>query len=144
MLFEEENAILFDNEYSQCCIYFLIENGIVVYVGKTENGKWRIKQHKNQKKYDDVYIIKCNFDDLMELEDYYMMKYKPKYNIMYNTTRKNIMNAYNEVRRKFSVGIIELIEYIKNNNIKIEKFNNVESIKYLDYLKIKEYFGDKQ
>lgn len=143
MIFDEKNAILFDNEYSHSCIYFLIKNNVVVYVGKTINGKWRIKQHRYDKNYDKVYIIKCESDDLMELEDKYMMKYKPEYNILYNTNRKNIITTYNEVRRKFNTGIIELIEYIKNNNIEIEKFKNVESIKYLDYLKIKEYFGGK-
>lgn len=144
MIFDEKNAILFDNEYSYSCIYFLIKNNVVVYVGKTINGKWRIKQHKYDKDYDKVYIIKCKSDDLMELEDKYMMKYKPRYNMLYNTNRKNIITTYNEVRKKFNIGIIELIEYIKNNNIEIEKFKNVESIKYLDYLKIKEYFGDNK
>lgn len=140
MLFEEKNAILFDNQYSNSCIYFLIKDNIVVYVGKTTNGKWRIKQHKNDKNYDKVYIIKCKSKELMKLEDDYMMKYKPKYNILHNVDRKNIITIYNQLRKEYKIGIIALIDYIKKNNIKIEKFHNVESIKKTDYLKIKEHF----
>lgn len=143
MIFEERNAVLFDDEYSRSCIYFLINNKIVVYVGKTQNGKRRITQHKNDKRFDEIYIIKCDYDELMELEDYYMMKYKPKYNLLYNTTRKNVIKTYDELRKKVDITIIELIDYIKENNIIIEKFNNVESVKLIDHWKIKEHFIEK-
>ena len=140
MYFDEKNAIKFDYEYSRNCVYFLLEKNVVVYVGKTTNGIWRIKQHRHEKTYDDIYIIKCNYEDLNRLEDYYMIKYKPKYNLLPNHYRKNIITCYNELRKEFSTPLLELIDYIKQNNIKIDKFNNVESITKADYLKIKEHF----
>lgn len=140
MIFNEEKATLFNNKYSKSCIYFLLQNNKVVYVGKTLNGKLRINQHKNEKIFDEIYIIKCKKNELSEIEDYYMMKYKPKYNLLSNNYRKNIITIYNELRKKYFIGIIEFIDFIKDNNIKIEKFNNVESITKTDYLKVTKYF----
>ena len=140
MIFNEEKATLFNNKYSKSCIYFLLQNNKVVYVGKTLNGKLRINKHKNEKIFDEIYIIKCKKNELSEIEDYYMMKYKPKYNLLSNNYRKNIITIYNELRKKYFIGIIEFIDFIKDNNIKIEKFNNVESITKTDYLKVTKYF----
>lgn len=143
MIFDEEKAILFNNKYSNSCVYFLVHNNKVVYVGKTSNGKFRINQHKEEKTFDKIYIIKCKKNELLETEDYYMMKYKPKYNLLSNNNRKNIITVYNEIRKKYFGDILELINFIKNNNIKIEKFNNVESITKSDYLKIINYFAER-
>lgn len=141
MIFNEEKAILFNNKYYNSCVYFLLQNNKVVYVGKTSNGKLRINQHKNEEKiFDEIYIIKCKKNELLEKEDYYMMKYKPKYNLLFNNYRKNIITIYNELRKKYFIGIIDFIDFIKDNNIKIERFNNIESITKADCLKITKYF----
>lgn len=77
-------------------VYFLIDCGTIVYVGKSENYIKRIQQHKNipipQKIGDSIIRTPKFFDSyniiLLEndrqrsiLEAYYILKFKPKYNI---------------------------------------------------------------
>ena len=71
---------IFDYEYKVSdvlmpCIYFLFDNGKVVYVGKTEYGLKRILCHISDKKFDNVKIKVFN----KELLDAYTVEHAKDY-----------------------------------------------------------------
>jgi hypothetical protein len=61
-------------------IYFLINKGVIVYVGQTTNFHLRIKQHKKNKEFTSIFKIKCNVNYLYKVENFYIKKFKPIYN----------------------------------------------------------------
>lgn len=71
-------------------IYFLCEDGVVVYVGQSNKVIRRVADHLAQneqayyhKKFDaaSVYFIPCPLEQLKEMELYWIQKLKPKYNV---------------------------------------------------------------
>jgi hypothetical protein len=82
MKFEEKKVrkyILSDCRNAEGHIYFLVDNGEVVYVGQTVAGISRPLQHTD-KVYDTFYMKKCAVKDLDKKEREMILKYKPKYN----------------------------------------------------------------
>ena len=69
-------------------IYFLLKAGNVVYIGKTTRYPKRIKQHKD-KDFDDHRFIECDLKTLGSYELRWIRLFKPKHNIIGNTTIKN-------------------------------------------------------
>ena len=115
-------------------VYFLLKNKEVVYVGQTTNGLNRIKQHfKEQKKdFDDYKIIKCSKKDLNELESFYIIKYKPKYNKSLNSSIVKCTYIIFKIKDKigfnpYSIKRIE--EIIEKSPFEKYIFNNKKSIK---------------
>lgn len=100
--FLRENAELYDKV---CGIYFLMEDGEVVYVGQSVNCHSRISDHVRleQKQFDSVYIIRADREALTQLENLYIKKFNPKYNSLANEpTRKTawgIRQRFNEMHR---------------------------------------------
>ena len=62
------------------CIYFLIKENKVVYVGQTEFGLKRILSHIPEKDFDTIKTIRCDKENLNEMEIAYIVKYQPIYN----------------------------------------------------------------
>lgn len=68
------------------CVYFLISEDKIVYVGKTCRGLERMQSHtigteSKTKKFDSYFFIKCQDEEEMsELETSYIIQYNPKYN----------------------------------------------------------------
>lgn len=83
-------------------IYFLLDKGKVVYVGQSKTGLLRIKQHifEKAKKFDDYKIIRCNEEDLDDLENFYILKYNPKYNKRLNNSMVDYLRLYNRLETK--------------------------------------------
>ena len=71
----------------ECIIYLLLNKGKVRYVGQSIYGLTRVKQHLLQKEkvFDDYKIIKCKKEELNDMENYYILKYNPIYNLRLNT-----------------------------------------------------------
>jgi hypothetical protein len=65
-----------------CFIYFLINDGNLVYVGKSnKNILARINSHIKDKDFDSAYYVAISSENLLdEYEKKYILKYKPKYN----------------------------------------------------------------
>jgi len=61
------------------CIYFLIKEGKVIYIGQTKDLKTRLHGHKS-KKYDSVRYIVCKPDMLNHYETRWIKKFLPVYN----------------------------------------------------------------
>lgn len=102
MKFEETGNIITIHDTNKCFVYFLLDNGEVVYVGQTTNGLSRPFSHYD-KEFDTVKAMPCPFDMLDWEEDKYIAKYKPKYNkcrnynVVYSLQRvkKMVRNDYN-------------------------------------------------
>jgi hypothetical protein len=76
-----ENYIVFNEDVIGYGIYLLYDNENVVYIGKSNNMKNRINQHKKDKEFNSVKCIIFKDEGLVNLyEPYLIQKYKPKYN----------------------------------------------------------------
>lgn len=64
-----------------CGIYFLVRDGVVVYVGQSKNVHRRINDHKSGKEFDRINVIECLEKDLDQLEALYIKKFRPLLNI---------------------------------------------------------------
>ncbi len=64
-------------------VYYLYLDGVLMYIGQSQNIKSRIKAHKN-KEFDAVYYIECSKDDLLKFEKQEIQSKKPKLNIIHN------------------------------------------------------------
>ena len=65
------------------CIYFLIENSKIVYVGQSKNGGFdRIGAHLkySDKSFDSYYVQLCDINEINELEADYILKFSPLLN----------------------------------------------------------------
>lgn len=135
-------------------VYFLLKNQEVVYVGQTSDGLNRIKTHYLQKTkdFDDYKTIKCCKRDLNELENYYILKYQPKYNKQLNGI--NVKSAYIMSKLKdvlgfnpYSVKRIEEIINISPFNKSFFKNNNSlkrENAELLADFLIKKYYEENE
>lgn len=61
-------------------IYFLIHNGVIVYVGKTQNLAGRLSSHARDKEYSQVSAITVPADKADLIEIAYISKFAPMYN----------------------------------------------------------------
>ena len=79
MKFEETGNIITVKKHESTFIYFLINKGEVVYVGKALKGI-SIPFSCGVKDFDTVKAITCPVDMLNSEQDRFITKYKPKYN----------------------------------------------------------------
>lgn len=62
-------------------VYFLCDGDEIVYVGQTSILTNRIKTHKPDKEFTDVYYITVqSTKEALRVEAYYIRRFKPKYN----------------------------------------------------------------
>ena len=144
MKFEEKTNNKFKKEeIFGCIIYFLIKDNEVVYVGQSKNGINRIAFHiYNRKDFDSFYFINCNIKELNDLENYYIIKYQPKYNKRLSRNSTNLISFsnfyYQEYKydkaprlsfKKAKEEIIKnkLYETLFNNSLYLNK-NNLDKI----------------
>lgn len=83
MKFDETGDILTFVKCDRCFVYFLLQGDEVVYVGQTSAGLSRPFSH-HDKEYDLIKVMACPLNKLDETEDFYIGKYKPKYNKVRN------------------------------------------------------------
>jgi predicted GIY-YIG superfamily endonuclease len=102
-------------------IYFLLQDDEVVYVGQTRQGLTRPFQH-NDKEFNVVKIMPCDREKLDITENYYINKYKPKYNkTMAIANEYTLERARNEIRKLFNCNdytIRDLKQHLKVLNIR--------------------------
>jgi hypothetical protein len=78
---EQSAPYIHDNQH--CGIYFLLDCEEIVYVGKSVDVKSRLKQHSNNlnKVWNRYFFIKCDRQEIDRLEAYYILRFRPKYNV---------------------------------------------------------------
>jgi excinuclease UvrABC nuclease subunit len=75
-------ANFFSKEYY--CIYYLLDNDKIVYIGKTKRPSDRFIKHYNSKMdFDSIEYIQVDKEDLNDFEKEQIRHYKPKYNKKY-------------------------------------------------------------
>jgi predicted GIY-YIG superfamily endonuclease len=85
----ENSSIYIHKGWSYCGVYFLIDCYEVVYVGQSVDVKSRLQQHSDsgnkgmayEKNFNRFFFIQCEKEELKKLEAYYILKFRPKYNI---------------------------------------------------------------
>lgn len=71
------------SDFNKTSVYLLKKDGVVVYVGSSKNGFYRALSHaynKPVKDFDEIELIDCELDDLIELETELIIKYQLIYN----------------------------------------------------------------
>jgi excinuclease UvrABC nuclease subunit len=107
-----------------CCIYFLIKNKEIVYIGQTTKGIERIKTHTSNSKnkdFDSFYYTCCKEKDLLKLESAYITKYTPKYNRMIPMNLE--YKTLNNIKARFNMTAWEVKKIIKKYNLEIIEHN---------------------
>lgn len=143
MKFNEPNSIKLD-KLSDTLIYFLLDKeNNVIYVGQTTQGIFRPLMHKD-KDFEYIRIIQCSSSELDILENFYILKYTPKYNKQPNHHESISLNRvkiiirekcnlprFDKRRLKSLISILNIKTYTIDTNIYILK-NDVQKI--IDYL----------
>ena len=65
-------------------IYFLLFDGVVVYVGATRNPSKRIKIHRKTKDFDCIMYWPCTKENIERREQDWIAAFAPKYNRYHN------------------------------------------------------------
>lgn len=73
------DALEFTDQAEGSYVYFLMKDGVCVYVGQTTNLRRRLKQH-GDKDYDRVVFIHVHDDVRLETESAFIEELSPKYN----------------------------------------------------------------
>lgn len=63
-------------------VYFLIRDGVIVYVGQSSKVYARIDRHRDTKHFDRIAVLECAASDLLRLESIYIKKFKPILNVV--------------------------------------------------------------
>ena len=141
---ENEKDIITVPKYKKCFVYFLLNDGEVVYVGQTQNGLTRPLSH-HDKIFDEIKILYCSADELDLTEDKYIRKYKPIYNKQSNyAIRWSLKRVRDCIRNQTDLTdytVPKLKKVLKKLNITPEKdyFNGKETISFDDYISVMEY-----
>lgn len=149
MKFEETGNIITIHDTNKCFVYFLLDNGEVVYVGQTTNGLSRPFSHYD-KKFDTVKAMPCPFDMLDWEEDKYIAKYKPKYNKCRNyNVVYSLQRVRNSIRYEFDMpkfNLPALKKIMKELEIVpfVDEYTNSASIYEDQYCKIYHYLVGEQ
>lgn len=94
------------------CIYLLLRNEQVVYVGQSTMGFKRIVNHYPEKDFDSVCIIDCSKENLNEKEIEYIVKYQPEYNINLSNTTSIKQFKYNLQKVGCRVRVNDIKRYL--------------------------------
>jgi hypothetical protein len=63
------------------CVYFLVRDGVVVYVGKSVNLVKRLSKHLESKLFDSVFYLPVTTEDLDAAEKRFITRLNPIYNM---------------------------------------------------------------
>jgi hypothetical protein len=78
-----EQSAPYIHNTNYCGVYFLLDCEEIVYVGKSVDVRNRLKQHSDNlnKVWNRYFFIRCDREELDRLEAYYILRFRPKYNI---------------------------------------------------------------
>jgi hypothetical protein len=95
-------------------IYFLIQDGEIVYVGKSIHIPLRLRDHKrNGKIYSHVFFVECQKEDLDELERHYIQTFLPRLNIALKRQAEIKKQAAVKRQRKETVRVRQKVTRVK-------------------------------
>lgn len=88
------------------CIYFLVSENEIVYVGQTLSLPNRLLSHKKNKEFDSYYAYECEKEDMTKLECYFIIKFNPKYNKLLPWESDEYLTL-NMLKNRFGIGKIK-------------------------------------
>lgn len=88
------------------CIYFLISENEIVYVGQTLSLPNRLIRHKKDKEFDSYYAYECKEEVMTKLECYFIIKFNPRYNKLL-PQGSNEYITLNMLKNRFGIGKIK-------------------------------------
>jgi len=102
---KSKNYILRQKNVISPCIYFLINDNEIVYVGQNINGGLeRVNAHAKlgKKKFNYYTIIKCDYKNMNEIEAEYILKFEPIYNkiIPVNSKYKSLVKIKKSLKKE--------------------------------------------
>jgi len=124
---------LFKKPVKESGIYFLLDKEEIVYIGKSTNIIKRVTEHFSEgiKKFNLYSYIPVEVDSLSEAEDFFIKKYKPKYNIRLVKEK----NSYKTIN--ISEDLHNLLEYYsEKTGISIRTLAETAIRYYLKHIKI--------
>ena len=130
-----EKKIIKGNNCYIPCIYFLISNNEIVYVGQTINFYGRLTAHiKNKNKiFDSYFIEKHSKSKLDDYETEYILKFRPIYN------KKLPENSYYKslpiIMRLYDIDNITVDFIIKESKLQICNFGTYIYLNEKDFAK---------
>jgi len=131
----------------ECSVYFLINENEIIYIGFTTDLNFRLKTHSSNKIFDRFYNIKVdNVKDGLILEKYYIKKFKPAHNIVFNESSKRASNKTTPAREiilpkkcyenKEVGNLIKVSNELYRESCKIEvpKFTGILNVEKIDII----------
>ena len=78
------------SENSGYCVYFLIRENRIVYIGQSKEFEKRINRHicDSSKSFDSYFVRNCSADEVDSLESFLIMHHQPEYNMIKNENSK--------------------------------------------------------
>ena len=137
----DENGLI--EVKSASLIYFLIDRyDEVVYVGQTRNGAGRAFQHHDID-FQRVMILPCDVSELDKLEDKYIKKYIPKFNMSINTVMNiSLAKASRQIKKSApTFNLRKLRKLITEKGIETFTFNGITYLPIGEYNKVEELVG---
>lgn len=100
------------------CIYFLIDEEEVVYVGQSIYGLQRILIHhcQGEKKFAHYHVVTCKQEELNNLEARYIVAYNPKYNG--SLPQNDFYKSMYQIKRILQKDGYEMNDILRKHNIK--------------------------
>ncbi len=79
------------DDHGDSCVYFLTQDGEIVYIGQSTSFKARLKVHLSTDKVFDSYsVFSVEHEKMFILEAFLIMFYRPKYNVSESLGRVSI------------------------------------------------------
>lgn len=99
-------------------VYFLINDGEIVYVGQTIHLMPRIASHKRDKDFDSYNFIECKASELDLIESFYIHVLSPRLNGKLQSGA-SVLNFKSE-EKSAPIGIVKILDLIKSVGCKVE------------------------
>lgn len=114
-------------------IYFLINEGKIVYVGQSKNIFARIGDHIKSKSFDSYFVFSCQEENIDVMESFYIHKFNPELNAQIFGGGEVAPVAANQLEKIDIDNIDELLQqghiFIDNNGFYCSKHKNIESLR---------------
>ncbi len=78
------------------CVYFLVADGRILYVGSTQNLIQRLAQHQKDKNFTHVHVLPTDVEILRHIEAEYIYELRPQLNVKISKAR---VRAWRRARR---------------------------------------------
>lgn len=99
-------------------VYFLINDGEVVYVGQTIHLMPRIASHKRDKDFDSYNFIECKASELDLIESFYIHALSPRLNGKLQSGASGL--NFKSEEKSAPIGIVKMLELIKSAGCNVE------------------------